>query len=172
MNDHATHLAALAHLLAHPTRARVCLALLDNRAWTATELAHHTNVTAPTISEHLTLLIEGGLLTQQRQGRHRYVRLTDSDTAHLIETLAAHTTPTPPPAPTLRAHRANHALARARTCYDHLAGHLGVAITDALTHHGLLRQDTGFALTDTGLAWFTDHGIDLPRTSRRPLARS
>ncbi|MEV2275575.1 winged helix-turn-helix domain-containing protein [Nocardiopsis sp. NPDC049922] len=171
--DDGAHLAALAHLLADPTRARICLALLDGRAWTATELARHTHVSAPTISEHLTRLVEGALLTQERQGRHRYVRLADPHTAHLVEALAAHSRPTDPPPPTtLRAHRATHALARARTCYDHLAGRLGVAITDALTHQGLLRQDTGFALTDTGLAWFTDQGITLRRTTRRPLARS
>ncbi|MFI6576041.1 ArsR/SmtB family transcription factor [Nocardiopsis sp. NPDC050513] len=171
--DDGARLAALAHLLADPTRARICLALLDGRAWTATELAHHAHVSAPTVSEHLTRLVDGALLTQERQGRHRYVRLADPHTAHLVEALAAHTAPAdPPPATTLRAHRATRALARARTCYDHLAGRLGVAITDALTRQGLLRQDTGFALTDTGVDWFNDQGITLRRTTRRPLARS
>ncbi|MPY64665.1 transcriptional regulator, partial [Streptomyces spongiae] len=84
---------------------------------------------------------------------------------------------------TLRAATTRSAMARGRTCYDHLAGRLGITITDALTHHGLLRQDThqdtqdtrqdtGFALTDTGLAWFATAGIDLARTGRRPLARA
>jgi hypothetical protein len=63
-------------------------------------------------------------------------------------------------------------MARGRTCYDHLAGRLGIAVTDALTAHGLLRQDTGFALTDAGLEWFDTVGIGLDRQGRRPLARA
>jgi len=164
-------LAALAALLADPTRAGVCLALLDGRAWTAGELARHTGVGASTISAHLTRLTDGGLLTEERQGRHRYVRLADAGTARLVETLAAHAAPAAHTPRTLRASRASQALARARTCYDHLAGRLGCALTDAMTHRGLLRQDTGFALTDQGLAWFADQGIPLESTARRPLAR-
>ncbi|WP_017569072.1 ArsR/SmtB family transcription factor [Nocardiopsis halotolerans] len=171
---HATHLASLAALLADPTRAQVCLALLDGRAWTAGELARHTGVGPSTISEHLTRLVQGGLLTQQRQGRHRYLRLADQTTAHLVETLAAHTPPPPQHQRprTLRAARADQALARARTCYDHLAGELGCAITEAMTAQGLLTQESGFALTPAGRSWFTDHRIPLPHTSTRPLVRS
>lgn len=64
-------------------------------------------------------------------------------------------------------------MARARTCYDHLAGRLGILVTDALTRRGLLDQSTGFALTDEGVRWFTGLGVDLAaaRTGRRPLAR-
>jgi len=164
-------LASLAALLADPTRAGVCLALLDGRAWTAGELARHTGVGASTISAQLTKLTLGGLLTQERQGRHRYVRLADAGAAHLVETLAAQAAPAPDPPRTLRASRAGEAMAAARTCYDHLAGRLGCAVTDAMTRRGLLRQDTGFALTDEGLAWFTGQGIPLEHTGRRPLAR-
>jgi hypothetical protein len=63
-------------------------------------------------------------------------------------------------------------MARGRTCYDHLAGRVGIALTDALTLRGLLRQDTGFALTDAGLAWFREAGIALEVSGRRPLARA
>lgn len=171
-DDHAAALARLAGLLADPTRAAMCLALLDTRAWTAGELARHTGVAPSTATEHLTRLVQGGLLTEQRQGRHRYVRLADAHTAHLVESLAAHTAPAPAPARTLRQDRAAGALARARTCYDHLAGHLGCALTDAMARQGLLEQDTGWALTEAGLAWFDEHGIALPRGGRRPLARA
>ncbi|WP_304455148.1 helix-turn-helix transcriptional regulator [Nocardiopsis sp. YSL2] len=173
-DDHAAALARLAGLLADPTRAAMCLALLDHRAWTAGELARHTGVAPSTATEHLTRLVQGGLLTQHHQGRHRYVRLADAATAHLVESLAARAAPGPAAAParTLRQDRATGALARARTCYDHLAGHLGCAITDAMTRTGLLDQDTGFALTQTGLAWFDEHGIALPKSGRRPLARA
>ncbi|WP_121188423.1 helix-turn-helix transcriptional regulator [Nocardiopsis sp. Huas11] len=171
-HDHAAALAHLAALLADPTRAAMCLALLDGRAWTAGELARHSGVAPSTATEHLTRLVQGGVLTQHRQGRHRYVRLADERTAHLVESLAAHATPPPAPARTLRQDRAAGALARARTCYDHLAGRLGCAVTEAMTHQGLLDQATGFALTDTGLAWFDAHGITLPKAGRRPLARA
>ncbi|MFE9889557.1 ArsR/SmtB family transcription factor [Streptomyces scopuliridis] len=165
-------LAALASLLADDTRAVFCLVLLDGRAWTAGELARYTRVAPSTASEHLGKLIAGGLLAEERQGRHRYVRFADPRAAHLVEDLAAHTTPPKEPPRTLRAAGASSAMARGRTCYDHLAGRLGLAITDALTVRGLLRQDTGFALTDRGVAWFGEQGIGLERTGRRPLVRS
>ncbi|MCF2532384.1 ArsR/SmtB family transcription factor [Yinghuangia soli] len=169
----APQLAALAALLADPTRAAICLALLDGRAWTGGELARHAGVAPSTASEHLTQLVAGGLLVEERQGRHRYVRLVDAQTAQLIEDLAAFAGPPPEPAPTLRARSAGEALARARTCYDHLAGRLGILITDAMTERGLLSQEAGFALTSDGLGWFAAQGIDLPaaRAGRRPLAR-
>ncbi|MFI9105843.1 ArsR/SmtB family transcription factor [Streptomyces fildesensis] len=173
-----TTLAALAALLADETRASVCLALLDRRAWTSGELARHCGVAPSTISEHLTRLVDGGLLVQERQGRHRYVRLADPDTARMIEDLAAHVSPPKAPAGGgLRAHSTGQALARGRTCYDHLAGRLGVAITDAMTGRGLLSQDAGFSLTGPGLSWLTGLGADLSAydgpapPSRRPLAR-
>ncbi|MFF4525894.1 ArsR/SmtB family transcription factor [Streptomyces bluensis] len=170
----AAELAAFAGLIADETRAACLLALLDGRAWTAGELARHAGVAPSTTSEHLGKLVAGGLLTEERQGRHRYVRLAGLRVAQLVEDLASHTRPlTPAQRPrTLRAATAHAAMARGRTCYDHLAGRLGIAVTDALTHHGLLRQDTGFALTDAGLAWFATAGIALDRTGRRPLARA
>ncbi|WNE99990.1 winged helix-turn-helix domain-containing protein [Streptomyces luomodiensis] len=167
-------LARLAALVADETRAAMCLALLDGRAWTAGELARYTGVAPSTASEHLTRLIEGGLLAEERQGRHRYVRLAGPQIAQLIEDLSAHAAPPPPPR-SLRAASASGAMARARTCYDHLAGRLGTAITDAMLERGLLQKVTGFALTDAGMAWFRELGIDLASTAsrgRRPMVRS
>ncbi|MGW0594011.1 ArsR/SmtB family transcription factor [Streptosporangium sp. NPDC002607] len=166
-------LAALAALLADGTRARFCLALLDGRAWSAGELAAHAGVAASTASEHLSQLIGGGLLTEERQGRHRYVRLAGPGVAQLIEDLAAHAGADAGARPaTLRAASATRALAAARTCYDHLAGRLGVMITDALVARRLLRQDAGFALSDAGLSWFaTELEVCLPVGGRRLLAR-
>ncbi|MEE1818568.1 winged helix-turn-helix domain-containing protein [Streptomyces sp. SP18ES09] len=168
----ASDLAALAALFADESRAAFVLALLDGRAWTAGELARHAGVAASTASEHLGKLVAGGVLTEERQGRHRYVRLADPGIAHLVEDLAARSEPVVPPAPrSLRAASAGQAMARGRTCYDHLAGRLGIAIADAMTERGLLRQDTGFALTDRGLAWFDEQGITFVRKGRRPVAR-
>lgn len=169
----APHLARLAALIADETRAACLLALLDGRAWTAGELARHAGVAASTLSEHLGKLVAGGLLTEERQGRHRYVRLADARVAQLVEDLAAQVKPGAIRRPrNLREAGAGSAMARGRTCYDHLAGRLGIAVTDALTERGLLVQDTGFALTDAGLGWFDSTGIRLDRTGRRPLARA
>lgn len=166
-------LAALAALLADETRASFCLALLDGRAWTSGELARHAHVAPSTASEHLGKLVAGGLLAEERQGRHRYVRLAGESVARLVEELAAHTAPAPdaPPA-SLRAASTRSAMARGRTCYDHLAGRLGIAITQAMTARGLLHQDTGFALTAQGIAWFGELGLTLEQKGRRPLVRS
>jgi DNA-binding transcriptional ArsR family regulator len=169
----APGLAALAAMIADETRAAFLLALLDGRAWTAGELARYAQVAPSTTSEHLGKLVAGGLLTEERQGRHRYVRLAGPRVAQLVEDLAAQVAPDSAAAPrTLRESSAGSAMARARTCYDHLAGRLGIALTDALTSRRLLRQDTGFALTDAGLRWFDTAGIGLNRTGRRPLARA
>ncbi|MFB6847732.1 ArsR/SmtB family transcription factor [Streptomyces sp. NPDC056373] len=168
----AVALARLAALFADETRAACLLALLDGRAWTASELARHAGVAASTLSEHLGRLVGGGLLAEERQGRHRYVRLADARVAQLLEDLAAQVTPGTTVRPrTLRESSAGSAMARGRTCYDHLAGRLGIAVTDALTARGLLEQETGFALTDAGLTWFASAGIGLERRGRRPLAR-
>ncbi|MFR9792036.1 ArsR/SmtB family transcription factor [Streptomyces sp. MB22_4] len=170
----AAGLASLAGLIADETRAACLLALLDGRAWTAGELARRAGVAASTVSEHLGRLVAGGLLAEERQGRHRYVRLADARVATLVEDLAAHV----PPAAgrravrTLREAGVESAMARGRTCYDHLAGRLGIALTDALISRGLLRQDTGFALTDAGVDWFATTGIPLASAGRRPLARA
>ncbi|MET9767754.1 winged helix-turn-helix domain-containing protein [Streptomyces sp. NPDC006415] len=169
----AVRLAALAALLADETRASFCLALLDGRAWTAGELARYAGVVPSTASEHLGRLVAGGLLAEERQGRHRYVRLAGERAAHLVEELASQTmTGEQEPPRSLRAASVGSALARGRTCYDHLAGRLGIRITEAMTVRGLLRQDAGFALTETGLEWFGALGIPLDRSGRRPLVRS
>nr|WP_203899956.1 winged helix-turn-helix domain-containing protein [Virgisporangium aliadipatigenens] len=166
----ADGLAALAAIFADPTRAAFCLALMDGRAWTAGELARHAGVAGPTATGHLHRMVDAGVLVEHRQGRHRYVRLAGPQVAQLVETLHAHR-PAGPPARTLRAVTARAALEAARTCYDHLAGRLGVAVTDALTTTGLLDQDNGFAVTPAGLRWF-DREMGVELVGRRPVARS
>jgi DNA-binding transcriptional ArsR family regulator len=171
-NSEGRDLAALARLLADGTRAGFCLALLDGRAWTAAELARHAGVAASTATEHLNLLVGGGLLVQERQGRHRYVRLADPATAEMIENLASMAPPRAEPPRSLPSVSRNRALARARTCYDHLAGTLGVAVTEAMTERGLLDWRRGLALTGDGAGWLDELGITLPPATRRPPVRS
>ncbi|MEU2632757.1 helix-turn-helix domain-containing protein, partial [Kitasatospora sp. NPDC007106] len=161
-------LAAVAGLLADGTRAAFCLALLDGRAWTAGELARHAGVAAPTATEHLNRLVGGGLLAEERQGRHRYVRLADPQVAELVEQLAALAPGRPERPATLAADGRRRALAHARTCYDHLAGAVGVAITDAMTARGLLDWTHGLRLTAEGQAWLGAAGVAVPPGGRRP----
>lgn len=165
-------LAAVAQLLADGTRASFCLALLDGRAWTATELARHAGVAASTATEHLNALVRGNLLVEERQGRHRYVRLADAPVAELVENLAALAPDRSAPPRSLSAAGRRRALAHARTCYDHLAGTLGVAITDAMTERGLLDWEHGFRLTGAGEGWLTELGVTVPAGTRRPAVRS
>lgn len=171
----APELADLAALLADRTRAAFCLALLDGRAWTAGELATLAKVARSTASEHLNQLIAGGLLVERRQGRHRYVQLAGPHVADLLEQLTGYLDPAPTRPRTLRAASASAAMARGRTCYDHLAGRLGVAVADAMTREGLVRQDTGISLTDAGVTWLTATlGVDPAalHQSRRPIVRA
>ncbi|MFG1805109.1 ArsR/SmtB family transcription factor [Streptomyces sp. NPDC049040] len=156
-------LATIAGLLADRTRAAFCLALLDGRAWTAGELARHARVAPSTASEHLSRLVAGGLLTEERQGRHRYVRLADG-AASLVEDLSAYGAGGADDAPAprnLRESVRRSAEARARTCYDHLAGHLGVAVADAALDRRLVADEAGLVVTEAGRAWLAGLGIDI-----------
>lgn len=170
--DGGPDLAAVASLLADGTRATFCLALLDGRAWTATELARYAGVAASTATEHLNLLVSGGLLAQQRQGRHRYVQIADSRVAELVEDLAALATEPVSRPRSLSADTRSRALGRARVCYDHLAGALGVAITDSLTSQNYLGWQGGISLTAAGKDWADELGLVISPKSRRPLVRS
>ncbi|MGS2615062.1 ArsR/SmtB family transcription factor [Micromonospora sp. LZ34] len=166
-------LARLAGLLADRTRASFCLALLDGRAWTAGELARAAGVAPSTASEHLDRLVRGGLLVEERQGRHRYLRLAGPSVAQLVEDLAGHRPGAARPVRSLRAARADAALAYARTCYDHLAGRLGVLLRDTMLARGLLDDAAGLTLTPAGRDWLD--GLDVPvaspGTARRPQLR-
>ncbi|NJQ14890.1 ArsR/SmtB family transcription factor [Streptomyces bohaiensis] len=164
-------LAAVAKLLADGSRAGFCLALLDGRAWTAGELARHAGVAPSTASEHLHLLVDGGLLVEERQGRHRYVRLAGPHVAELVESLAALAPGRDPTPRSLSARGRQQALGHARTCYDHLAGAVAVAITDAMLVRGLLSLEHGLDLTSEGGAWLAETGIRVPPGRRRPAVR-
>lgn len=170
----AGSVAKFAALLGEPTRATMCLALIDGRAWTVAELAAHADVARSTASEHATAVVESGLLAEERQGRHRYLRLADPDIAALVEDLTATVgQPTPPPS-SLRGVRAARDLAAARTCYDHLAGALGVSLYDRLVANDLLDPSAGLALTSAGRDWFSDLAGEtaLRRRGSRPLVRT
>ncbi|HVB44012.1 MAG TPA: winged helix-turn-helix domain-containing protein [Streptosporangiaceae bacterium] len=172
----AARLAAVAGLLADRTRAEICVALFDGRSWTLGELARHVGVAPSTASEHVSRLVAGGFLVSEQHGRHRYIRLADPRIAQVVEDLVgAGGLPAAPRERSLRAVTAASAMARARTCYDHLAGQLGVAITDSMIAGGLLDQACGLAVTEAGADWLAkNHDVDVAAMarSRRPLVRS
>src|SRR4051795_5513940 len=129
-----TDLAALGAVLAERARSRILLALGDGRALPASVLASEAGVAASTASGHLGKLVGAGLVTVTAQGRHRYFRLAGPHVAELIEALAR--VAPAGPVRSLREGTRAHALRQARTCYDHVAGRLGVALFGALIEHG------------------------------------
>lgn len=148
-------LAEFGALLAEPARAAIVLALLDSRARPAGELASIAGVGAATASAHLKRLSDAGLLSVVGQGRHRYYRLADEDVAHWVETLML-------AAPTRMRERtpADRDLARARTCYKHLAGRLGVALFDRLSRaSGLDLGTDAVRLNRAGESLLRDSGL-------------
>ena len=129
------HIARIAALIGDSARAEVLTALMADRALTATELADIAGVTKQTISAHLAKLLDAGLLAVENQGRHRYFRLADRDVAQLLESLM--NVAFRAGAVRLRASPREPALRRARMCYDHLAGEVGVQFYEALVRQGL-----------------------------------
>jgi hypothetical protein len=156
-------------------------ALAGGRALPATDLARHARIKPAAATAHLHRLIDGGLVRVRVQGRHRYHEIAGPEVAAVLEAMAR----IAPPAPvrSLRQDRANHAIAEARTCYDHLAGRLGVELADRIVGNGLLSPagtghvlspaGTGHVLTDAGQAKLAELGIDPGPVlrSRRILAR-
>lgn len=128
-------LAELGALLAEPARAAILLALMDGSMRPAGELAAIAGVSAATASAHLKRLLDGGLLGLHEQGRHRYYRLANDDVAAWLESMAVPHVTRSAPTPAM----CDAALCRARTCYRHLAGQLGVALCDAWLQRGWLR---------------------------------
>jgi DNA-binding transcriptional ArsR family regulator len=138
---------------------------MDGRFHTAGELAHDAGVAASTASEHLTRLVNAGALNVAKQGRHRYFRLTGDEVASVVEALAVGLPASAIGAPSPVT--AEPGLSRARTCYDHLAGRLGIEFTEALITSGVVTQDFGPGT----LSLLDPLGVVLPRASSRLLLR-
>jgi DNA-binding transcriptional ArsR family regulator len=165
--------APAAALLADPTRAAMLRALLAGRALSAGELARLAGVGAATASFHLAKLLDGGMVAVAKQGRHRYYRLAGHEVATALEAIGLISPAIP--ARSLRQSREALALADARTCYDHLAGRVGVELFDALLREGLLSADQAVGhvdVTGAGLKKLGSFGIDIEevRGSRRHFA--
>jgi DNA-binding transcriptional ArsR family regulator len=166
-------IALLGSLIGDPARANMLTALMSGKALTASELAGEAGITLQTASAHLAKLTGGGLIDQRKQGRHRYFTLAGEEVGALLESmmgLAAkrgHTrTRTGPRDPALR---------KARVCYNHLAGELGVALYDGMLARGLVAEHgEDVDLTDAGHDFFTGFGVDVDGLTglRRPLCKS
>ncbi|MBI1208073.1 MAG: metalloregulator ArsR/SmtB family transcription factor [Azospirillum sp.] len=168
----ANAVAEIAALIGDPARANILSALMTGRALAAGELACAAGVSPQTTSGHLAKLTEARLLSVEQQGRHRYYRLASPDIARAVEalmTVAAAGVPRHRPAGPK-----DEALRTARSCYDHIAGRLGVALAASLCRNGrILLADGAGAITEDGWRFFAAFGIDPgadPR-SRRPLCR-
>jgi DNA-binding transcriptional ArsR family regulator len=170
-------LAALAALLADPTRARFLLELKNEAPLPATELATRAGVSSPAASLHLKRLQQAGAVTIERSGRQRLFELANPKLGRALEALQA---AAPPPSRSTQSHARLTAvgpeLKLARTCYDHLAGELGIALIDSLLAHDLLvpEDDHFYKLTQRGRRELSAFGIDLTALEgkRRPLARA
>ncbi|MDQ2879172.1 MAG: helix-turn-helix domain-containing protein [Pseudomonadota bacterium] len=186
-----TTIAELGALVGDPGRANMLIALLDGRALTARELADRAGVTPQTASGHLGRLLTANLIRVEQQGRHRYHRLASSDVADLLEAMHIAGARLEARADAKRPGPVDPALRAARSCYDHIAGELGVALADALAGSGNAgsgnagsgnagsRNDgsggeSGLALSASGERRLADWGIDLDRLRgmRRPFCRA
>ena len=154
--------AEVAAIAGDPTRAGMLHALMDGRALTASELAHVAGIAPQTASGHLARMTAVGLLTVEKQGRHRYHRLATAAVAHMLESIMQVASELEPARKRLVVGPRDAALRKARTCYDHLAGQLGVALADALVAagHAELASDGGI-VTDTGVEFLGRIGIDM-----------
>jgi DNA-binding transcriptional ArsR family regulator len=166
-------IAMIAALVGDPARANILTALMSGRALTASELAQEAGVTPQTTSSHLGKLENGGLVALEKQGRHRYYRLTGADVAALLESLMG------------VASRVGHlrtrtgpkdqALRKARVCYDHLAGDLGVRMFDSMSKHKLVKLNGAvLGLTPKGALFCEKLGIDVDAIEKRdrPLCKT
>lgn len=161
-------MAEIASLMGDPARARILEVLADGRALTAKELAYHGGIAASTASEHLAKLVDGRLLTRMKQGRHQYFRLASPQVGSMIESVLVVAGVAP-----LRAGpaaRIDAAMRLARSCYDHIAGQLGVAIAQSLIdrHHVVLDDDAG-SVTSSGIAFLASLDIDAGGSAGRRM---
>jgi DNA-binding transcriptional ArsR family regulator len=169
-----TDFARVARLLASPARSAVVDALLAGRPLAAGELALVAGVRASTVSEHLTELVDGGLLTVIPAGRHRYYQLASTEVASALEALSMICPAVP--VRSLRQSMAEDSMRFARLCYDHVAGVVGVALLDHMISQGWVTQatDHDFEVTDSGAESLAELGVDVEacRKARRHFARS
>ena len=164
--DTGPKIAQVAALVGDPARANMLSALMDGRTLTATELAYVSGVAPQTASGHLAKLSDAGLLALAKQGRRRYFRLASPHVARVLEGLMV--VAQEGPARQRNLWRGGETLRHARTCYDHMAGRIAVAIADRLVQQSfILLDEDGGQLTDAGRSFFDELGVVLRLASKR-----
>lgn len=165
--------AEVAALSGDPARASMLHALMDGRALTATELARTAGITPQSASSHLARMTAVGLLAVEKQGRHRYHRLATPSVARMMESIMQVAAEIEPDRKRLTVGPRDAALRKARTCYDHFAGQLGVALADALVEQGCveLTSEAGL-LTEAGIEFLIEIGMDAAPMLARGTRRS
>ena len=167
----AANLVEVAALVGDTARATILAALMGGQALTGSELAYLARVSRPTASEHLVKLTQARLVSVTRQGRYRYYRIASPLVARMIESIIAVAAIEVPSRYQPRSIQ-DDALRFARTCYDHLAGQVGVAITDALVANGhIVLGEDGGEVTAAGARFLTGFGADLRSRGRRIFCR-
>jgi DNA-binding transcriptional ArsR family regulator len=167
MESGITHIASL---IGEPVRAKILWTLMDGRAYTARELAIGVETTPQNLSMHLSKLLRAGLLSVEAQGRHRYYTFARAEVADAIEAMANLV----PAEDAMRRDMGAVPINYCRTCYDHLAGKVGVAITESLLRQKLIvYRDKELDVTSKGVQWFAGLGIDCGevRQQRRAFAK-
>jgi DNA-binding transcriptional ArsR family regulator len=164
---------SITSLIGEPTRVAMLNALMGGQMLPASELAYISKVSPQTASSHLSKLVKGNLITVEQLGRHRYYRLANPEVAELMEMIAALSPPVQ--IRSLRQSQEMIQVRHARTCYDHLAGQLGVALTQALLDQSYVTviSDLEFDVTEQGIEHFRLLGIDLTtlKSNRRIFAK-
>jgi DNA-binding transcriptional ArsR family regulator len=156
----------IAALIGDPTRAVIMWTLLDGKAFTATELAIIVNTSPQNISMHLAKLVQSDLLCVEKQGRHKYYRFSNKEIAYSIEAMAnliPHST-----IPKKNIAEKHSPIKHCRTCYDHLAGKIGVALTDSLLEQKIIVDNNNvFEISPKGEKWFSDFGINVDEVKKQ-----
>ncbi|KOS04440.1 ArsR/SmtB family transcription factor [Paenibacillus polymyxa] len=161
-----SNIAMIASLVSERSRAAILTALLDGRFHTASELAHMAGIKPQTASFHLAKMTEAQVVTVEKQGRHRYFGIQDPEVAQVMESLLSIAPPVP--IKSFKHASENEALRLARTCYDHVAGQLGVQLMSFFIQKGILSEDQdGLHITEPGETFFTDFQIDLTQTRQK-----
>src|SRR5215472_3026883 len=166
-------ISTLGYLLADPGRAAMLVALLEGRSLRAGELARAASVSAQSASAHLAKLSKGGLITMQRDGRCRYYRLAGPRVANALEALGAISTVRP--AAEYTASQPDKSILLARSCYDHLAGRIGVALAEVMQKQRVIvaEGERDYRVTSKGADWLGRLGVEVEslEQSKRHLAR-
>jgi len=163
-------LERIASLIGDASRMKMLWSLLDGRAYTATELSIVADASRQSTSMHLSKLVDAGLLKVNSQGRHKYYSFARQEIAYAIEAMSVLMPP-----PTQVSPVKPQPIKYCRTCYDHMAGSIGVKLLDRLVErHYLILEDDTPAITETGKKFFHDLGIDTMEllSLKRPFARA